>query len=263
MKIRAHTKIASIVQAHPDALEAIIGISKKFEALRSPILYKLMAKRTSVSMACKVSGCKMEDFNKALSYLGFEFEEDTEDEFPLDNGWNLEGNFNLIKLDVRPILADNRDPLKLILAQIDQLKDGELLEIINSFMPYPLINLLSKKGYKYRVVENAKQCVRVQFCGKIQKVEIGDEVHFISDSDWEMLVNQYKDVWEMIDVRNMVMPMPMITILQAVDELKPKEVLFVRHHKFPVFLLPELEDRKVKCFAYRINEAELNLILIK
>ena len=65
MTINANTKIAALLKANPDALEAIISISPKFNKLKNPLLRKLMASRTSISMASKVAGCSVKHFFEA------------------------------------------------------------------------------------------------------------------------------------------------------------------------------------------------------
>ncbi len=62
ISINANTKIAYLLKQHPDALEAIISISPKFNKLKNPLLRKLMAGRTSISMASKIGGCTVNDF---------------------------------------------------------------------------------------------------------------------------------------------------------------------------------------------------------
>jgi TusA-related sulfurtransferase len=59
------------------------------------------------------------------------------------------------------------------------------------------------------------------------------------------------------------MPMPMMTILEALEKLQDDQALFVYHKRIPVFLLPELSERK---FDYRIKEisdGEIHLIIFK
>ena len=59
------------------------------------------------------------------------------------------------------------------------------------------------------------------------------------------------------------MPLPMHTILEALETLPADKALFVYHKRIPVFLLPELEERK---FSYRIKEisnAEVHLVIYK
>ncbi|MBK7558869.1 MAG: DUF1858 domain-containing protein [Chitinophagaceae bacterium] len=66
--INANTKIASLIRLHPDALETIVSISPKFTKLRNPILRKVIAGRTSISMASRIGGCSVEDFFKSCSH---------------------------------------------------------------------------------------------------------------------------------------------------------------------------------------------------
>ena len=74
MTINADTKIAAILKQNPAALESIISINSKFEKLRNPLLRKLMAGRTSIRMASKISGSSLEDFYSKLEPLGFEID---------------------------------------------------------------------------------------------------------------------------------------------------------------------------------------------
>ena len=66
-----------------------------------------------------------------------------------------------------------------------------------------------------------------------------------------------------VDVRNLEMPKPMLTILDALGHLPSETALFVYHKRIPVFLLPELKERK---FDYRIKEisdGEVHLLIFK
>lgn len=59
------------------------------------------------------------------------------------------------------------------------------------------------------------------------------------------------------------MPLPMLTILEALENLPEDKALFVYHKRIPVFLLPELAERK---FDYRIKEisdGEVHLLIFK
>ena len=78
--INANTKIAFLIKQHPDALDAIVSLSPKFEKLRNPILRKLMAGRASIAMASKIGGCSVSDFFVKLKDLGFEVEKNGQPE---------------------------------------------------------------------------------------------------------------------------------------------------------------------------------------
>ena len=66
-----------------------------------------------------------------------------------------------------------------------------------------------------------------------------------------------------IDVRALEMPLPMLTILDELEKLPSGYCLYVYHKRIPVFLLPELKERK---FEYRINEIsddEVHLLIFR
>lgn len=150
ISINANTKIAYLLKQHPDALEAIISISPKFNKLKNPLLRKLMAGRTSISMASKIGGCTVNDFFEKLKPLGFQAdltivaEEDAEEKSIPDFVKNRTQE-NTVDLDVRDLIEEGKDPLSLILEKTNTLKGNQILRLINSFDPIPLIQLFEKK----------------------------------------------------------------------------------------------------------------------
>jgi hypothetical protein len=64
-----------------------------------------------------------------------------------------------------------------------------------------------------------------------------------------------------VDVRHLEMPQPMLTILAELDQLPADKALFVYHKRIPVFLLPELSDRKLDYRIQEISEGEVHLLI--
>lgn len=167
----------------------------------------------------------------------------------------------VIRLDVRPILEKGLDPLQEILAKVNVLNNNQVLEITNSFIPIPLINLLEKQGFLTEIVKQESDLAVVRFYrNSIDAKQIKIEEDYNSE-DWDDVYNTYKEEWSVLDVRAMQMPQPMITILDALDTIGPNGSLFIRHHKVPLFLLPELAERDIEYRINRLDEKEVNLIL--
>lgn len=276
MLINEHTKIAALLKHHPDALETIVKLSPDFRKLRSPILRKLMAGRTSIAMASKIGGCKPEDFFDALAPLGFE--RDSAPGLPRENGvfrkntprpeylQNIEPD-RLVNFDVRAILAEGTDPLKQIQRKVKSLHPGEVLVIINNFEPVPLIALLEKQGFQTYVYFKDPETIETFFYktgpsrGSDEDVSVG-EVDPTS-GDWDVILRNYEGNLVEIDVRHLEMPMPMMTILENLEVLPEEKALYVWHKRIPVFLLTELKER---AFDYRIREVrdgEVYLLIFK
>jgi uncharacterized protein (DUF2249 family) len=266
MTINANTKIAAILKQDPAALEAIISISPKFNKLRNPLLRKLMASRTSINMASKVGGCSVNDFFEKLKPLGFVADKTVaieKEDVPGTTASFMQNidKKNIIELDVRPVIEAGKDPFNIIIGKIKQLKTGEILKLITGFEPVPLIQILSKQGFEYYVETINDNLANTYFHKTTDS--IGEVAVKKTSEDWNDVLMKFKNNLVSVDVRHLEMPMPMMTILEALEKLQDDQALFVYHKRIPVFLLPELSERK---FDYRIKEisdGEIHLIIFK
>ena len=80
---------------------------------------------------------------------------------------------------------------------------------------------------------------------------------------WEETLQKYHDKLETIDVRQLEMPLPMLTILNALENLQGDSALFVYHKRIPVFLLPELAERKYEYRIREISDGEVQMLIFK
>jgi len=267
MIINANTKIAAILKGHPEALEAIISISPKFNKLRNPLLRKLMASRTSLAMASKVGGCTVEDFFKKLEPLGFVADKNIaieKDKMP-DTVPAFMSNVveaHIVELDVRPIIEKGADPFSVIMQQVNLLQTGSVLKLINSFEPVPLVKILNKKGFESYVETVNENQVNTYF-HKTREDANGITPEQKETGDWEILLKRFDGNQVTIDVRHLEMPQPMMTILEALGRLPEGHALFVYHKRIPVFLLPELKERKLDFRIKEIKEGEVHLLIFK
>ena len=267
MIINANTKIAAILKQRPEALEAIIGINLKFEKLRNPILRKLMAGRTSLAMASKMGGCTVADLLAKLGPIGFEIDDDTlpanKEKKQVPDFLTTLNKLEIIDLDVRPIIVSGGDPLSLIIEKVKTLHPGQVLKIINSFEPAPLMMLLEKQGFEsYANVIN-NNLVETYFYKNAELMSTVQAPLNENDAGLDDIMGQFKNAIQFIDVRPLEMPLPMLTILEALDNLPSGSALFVYHKRIPVFLLPELAERKFNYRIKEISDGEVHLLIFK
>jgi uncharacterized protein (DUF2249 family) len=266
VKINAQTKISAVLKQHPDALEAIVSLSPQFEKLRNPLLRKLMAGRATIAIASKIGSCTVDDFFQKLKPLGFEIETGN---IITDNGSKDLPGFmknlsesNITELDVRPILSAGTDPLQHILEKIKALPSGHVLKIINTFEPTPLNRLLEKKGFEYAVITKKDALIETYFFKKADTADPIIQVEKTQD-DWERITNRFASKMQTVDVREMEMPLPMITILEALEKLPKDMALWIFHKRVPVFLLPELAERNYAYSIKEISHKEVHLIIFR
>jgi uncharacterized protein (DUF2249 family) len=265
MIINQHTKIGAILKHNPASLEAIVSISPKFEKLRNPVLRKLMAGRATIAMASKIGGCGVEDFYTKLCPLGFTIDADTpaivEEELQgVPDFLQTLNDELLVVLDVRPVIASGEDPLSLILQKIRTLQSGQVLKIVNTFEPTPLMLLLKKQGFDSYAAHVGDNLVETWF------YKVGDAPKTdtqVKTGNWEEVLLRFKDNLQTVDVRGLQMPLPMHTILEHLDSLPEEKALFVCHKRIPVFLLPELAQRKFDYRAKEVTTDEVHLLIFR
>lgn len=264
--INANTKISWLLKQHPGALEAIISISPKFNKLRNPFLRKMVASRATISMASKIAGCSINDFFNKLRPLGFSIDQTPAPEekqgSPVPAFMKNASKAQVVELDVRPEIEAGRDPLNLILKKIKPLQTGQILKLINSFEPVPLMLLLGGRGFE-TYSEKINGNLFYTYFHKAGEVNPADADANPADGDWDSLLHRFKGNIKSVDVRQLEMPMPMHVILEELDKLPANTVLFVYHKRIPVFLLPELKERKFDYRMKEINDSEVHMLIYK
>lgn len=266
MKVNSKTKIGAIIAENEASIEAIASINSNFKKLKNPVLRKLLAGRVDVATAAKIGGVTTDAFLKVLSDIGFEVNKVNETAVVMSEANHIaqQQKDKSIELDVRPILDGGVDPFKAIIAKLKEMQAGEVLKIINTFKPVPLIGVLGEKGYLIEV----EQLEDNLFWTFILIPSSETDIENINKNDANL--NNFDSVHKMfegktrtIDVRHLEMPEPMVTILNELSSLPEDHCLFVHHKKVPQFLLPELKTRGFLHVEKTIDEGDVKMIILK
>jgi hypothetical protein len=84
-----------------------------------------------------------------------------------------------------------------------------------------------------------------------------------SKLSYDQVETRFKDRMNEIDVRDLEMPLPMVTILEEVEKIDASHALYVHHKKLPQYLLPELNDRGYNYVHKEIDADNLKLIIYR
>jgi len=298
MKVTKDTKISKILKENPASIDVIAGINSNFKKLQNPILRRSLATRVSVKDAARIGKVPVNDFLKALEKIGFEVSF-VKDDFKNDSNLTVMppdfSNKEIITLDVRPIIAQGKDPFGYINKTAKSIKPKQVLLIINDFEPIPLIDYLTGKNFVHWMTQDDKgnyltyfklNCNKPNFLQRLfGKKKVPCKFHDVQESkkmsgnlvnqdkkvkippqaegDFEQIKKEYQDKMIEVDVRHLEMPMPMKTILEELDKLPEEHALFVHHKRVPQFLLPELEKRQFSYVYKEINPDYTYLIIYK
>lgn len=272
MKINKNTKISELIKENEAAIETIVSINAHFKKLRNPLLRKILASRVTIEDAARIGKCEVAEFFNKLEEIGFEIENSTSE--PPKKETTMKKNENkeilavlesgkVTSMDVRPALAQGNDPFKEIMGALKTLQDGYVLEIINSFEPTPLIKIINSKGY-VSMVKNEDEVIYTYFLksDEADKPTISNNLVFkVTLEALEIEKTKCEKEVHEVDVRDLEMPLPMVTILNKLEELKQGDVLYVHHKKIPQYLLPELAQRNFKTYIAEIDDENVKLLI--
>ncbi len=270
MTINGDTKISRIIRENKGSIDVLAKVAGPLGKLRNPVLRKALAGRTTLKQAAKIGGCDIRELAEALKPLGFVFAPDGNPEkaasdAPPDFVRNLE-KYPKEVLDVRQDLAEGKDPLKKIMAATQKLPAGHVLELINTFEPTPLITMLEKKGYESYVQKAGPDEIRTWFRLKasVKGEEPNDEApETVTEEVFASRLNEFGEKAEHVNVSDLEMPMPMVTILEALENLPGEHVLVVQHRRIPVFLFNELRERNFNYLLYQGGEKDVRLLIYR
>ena len=272
MELSATTRISTILRAHPAAIDAIVSINRHFEKLRNPVLRKVLASRVTIADAARIGKCRVEDFYEKLQPLGFSVagkESENKKAIPMESDVLERPAFmervsaeNTVMLDVRETIAKGADPFLQIMDTVNKLETEQMLCIVNTFEPIPLIAILRPKGFDYYTETPGPNLVKTYF-GKQSETKSFEVSTPDTESDFEEVLVRYSGKLKQLDVRQMEMPQPMVSILSALETLSADEALYVLHRKVPQFLLPQLAERGFRVSIKEVGANEVYLLIYK
>ncbi|HJP63537.1 MAG TPA: DUF2249 domain-containing protein [Mucilaginibacter sp.] len=268
--ISAHTKISQLLDFDHDlVIKTLVSLNKKFLRLKNPIVRGLLVKRATIADACKISKTEIADFMRSMKQIGFQIA----DEVPGEKDFSTITPFfpepsDYLELDVRPLLAQDKDPLKGILKCIKNLEDNQGLKLVNTFEPLPLIHLLVDKGFSYRVehvdANTVITCFNRSALPAADTLTAPAKELTMDDGQFDLILAGFSpDRVTYIDVCHLEMPKPMLAILAETPNLKPGSALFIYHKKVPVYLLPELEKQGLQYVFKNIARGKVNMLIYK
>jgi hypothetical protein len=265
--ITPSTRISAILKNCPQALEAIISISPAFEKLRNPVLRKLLAGRVTIKDAAKIGKCSAQKFFNVLLPLGLRFEgfgEEAKGDKLIYSSFPDERKKTAIRMDVRMDLAAGLDPLNKIIEALNRLKETELLCIVNTFEPLPLLRIIAKRGFSFEVAIDEHNNV-LSWIGRENAVILGDgaKINMLRRSSFESRVSFFFERLQFLDVSTLEMPGPMMQILDGLEKLPAGHALLVSHRKIPLLLFAELHDNGFLCDVCEFSEGNVQLLFYR
>jgi hypothetical protein len=157
-----------IFEDYPGLEERLIEIVPVFKKLKNPVLRKTVARIATVQQAATIANIPV---NELVTMLRTEANQE------LDNLDHNPDNYNLNfekpdwydadkvidNLDLGPILEAGEHPIHQVVADLKNLKEGQILDVLSPFLPAPLVDKATSLGYQHYIVPCSGEAVNVYF----------------------------------------------------------------------------------------------------
>jgi uncharacterized protein (DUF2249 family) len=253
-------KVSQVLDLYPETLDVFLGVSPHFSKLKNKILRKTVARRVTLEHAARVGGVNVNNLLMKLNKkAGLEVDTNKLTESNIEHEeLNVLPDYREVRLDVRLIIESGTDPFKTIMKTVREMKEGEMLHLVNSFEPVPLYSVMETKGFTHASEKRGDEW-HIWFR---KKEESGN--HAAADqAKTSTNENKHSEKIEEIDVRGMEPPRPMVTILETLSRLDETTTLLVHHHREPVLLYDKLEELGYEAETEKIDEQYYKIIIKK
>ncbi len=255
MVILASTKLRDAFSEHPKLKDTLIEMSPKFEKLKNPLVFKVVERWVTFGDIARVGNLSVcEVLHRVNSAIGMEKElfkraPECVKEIETDEGregerpdW-LENIKERLLIDVR-----GRDGFFLneILFALKTLRLDQILLVINSFYPAPLIKMLREAGYEF-FYENPHTEEHRLYIKKVVK-----------EGDWR----SRKEEFDILDVRGWKED-PFSEILKKANEIAPGEGFRLVQFFYPAPLINMIEPMGFETEVERRGEHEYHIYFYK
>jgi len=166
LEITISTKVNDLLTAYPELEDTLIEIAPPFKKLRNRFLRKTIAKGATLKHVSSVGGISVTELiNKLRTEVGQPLIIDSfEDEnyFSDQPEW-FSPNKITLSINESEIEEKNKMTLVVILKEAKNVKKGEIIELITTFLPAPGIEKLKSKGYSTWTMKTDEGLVKSYF----------------------------------------------------------------------------------------------------
>jgi uncharacterized protein (DUF2249 family) len=165
MIITPKSKLMHVLENYPDLEDKLIAYIPAFKELKNPILRKTIARIATMQQVAAIGKIKVEDLiNMLRKEVGQDCYGGSED-YPIKTdkpNWFRKESIAK-SFDTRPMLAQGDHPVNQVITDLKLLNQGQLYEMIASFVPVPLIEKAQSLGFDHWVKQDQEDLVCVYF----------------------------------------------------------------------------------------------------
>lgn len=166
LEINPSTRVKDLLDAYPELEDTLIGIAPPFKKLKNPLLRKSVAKVATIKHISAVGGIPLNELIRKLqTATGQSVSDDSyEDEtyYSSRPDWFLADRIS-VSINEEKLEDPDKMTLVSILEKAKDIKKGEIIELVTTFLPAPGIDTLRSKGYSVWTEKGEDGLIRSYF----------------------------------------------------------------------------------------------------
>lgn len=155
-----------LLETYPELEDVLIDMAPPFKKLKNPFLRKSVAKVATIKHISSVGGIPLNELlntlREAVGQPPIEKEYDEQDYFGEQPAWFAAEKISL-SIDEDKVADKNTMTLVTILSEAKDVRQGEIIELVTSFLPAPGIDILKEKGYSVWTKKESEDVIRSYF----------------------------------------------------------------------------------------------------
>jgi len=166
IEITPSVTVHALLETHPELEDVLIGIAPPFKKLKNPLLRKSVAKVATIKHIASVGGVPLDELiariREAVGQGASAESYDDQDYFGEQPAWFSPEKVTL-SIEEEKIEDKDRMTLVTIIKKARDVKKGEIIELVTSFLPAPGIDLLKAKGYSVWTKKEDEDTIKSYF----------------------------------------------------------------------------------------------------
>jgi hypothetical protein len=169
IEITPSVTVSNLLDAYPELEDVLIGIAPPFKKLKNPILRRSVAKVATIKHISSVGNVPLNELintlRKAVGQTEIKDNYDDENYFQRIPDWFSQDK---ISVSINEDKLENKDRMALtvISKEAKNVKSGEIIELVTTFLPAPGIDIMKSKGYSVWSVKEDNGIVKSYFLKK-------------------------------------------------------------------------------------------------
>jgi len=150
--ITPKTRVGELLDTYPELESVLMDLAPAFKKLQNPVLRRTVGKVATLQQAAALGNVSLSEIINTLRLeIGQELFDDTGIQAEINEtepAWFNKEKIS-IRFDATQLINAGQNPMQEVLKNLDETKQEDIFLLITPFIPAPIIELISKKGYAH------------------------------------------------------------------------------------------------------------------